>query len=112
MQSELLFCEPDESRVECLGAGEAVPGLRPPPANLDEVMLRLTVRDRRREAVERFAREFAPLTSSGPAGLAGYAGGRPQVRAVFAYWPTLVPRDLVPARHETRTAGVWMKDSG
>ncbi|HET6881694.1 MAG TPA: acyclic terpene utilization AtuA family protein [Pirellulales bacterium] len=97
----------DESHVECLGAGDSLPGLAPPPSGLREVMLRLTVRDRRREAVERFTREFAPLATSGPAGLAGYAAGRPQVRPVFAYWPTLVPKELVSARSEVRTARAW-----
>ncbi|HVA48822.1 MAG TPA: acyclic terpene utilization AtuA family protein [Pirellulales bacterium] len=101
----------DESHVECLGAGEAVPGVPPPPADLREVMLRLTVRDRRREAVERFTREFAPLTTSGPAGLAGYASGRPQVRPVLAYWPALVPKELVSPRHETRSAAEWCQSA-
>ena len=53
------------------------------------------------------SKEFAPLITSGPAGLAGYASGRPQVRPVFAYWPTLVPKELVPARVEVRKAREW-----
>lgn len=99
--------ELDETNVECLGAGDALPGLRPTPDGVREVMLRLSARDARREAVERFTREFAPLATSGPAGLAGYAAGRPQVRPVFAYWPSLIPRALVPARHEVRPASEW-----
>jgi len=95
------------SHVECLGAGEGVPGLALPPVELREVVLRLTVHDPRREAVERFAREFAPLATSGPAGLAGYAGGRPQPRPVFAYWPTLVPKQRVKPRYEVRAATEW-----
>jgi hypothetical protein len=102
----------DEHLVECLGAGDAVPGVQTRPVDLREVMLRLSVRDRRREAVERFAREFAPLTTSGPAGLAGYAGGRPQVRPVFAYWPTLVPKELVRPQCIVRSARDWMSDEG
>ncbi|HEV3005407.1 MAG TPA: acyclic terpene utilization AtuA family protein, partial [Pirellulales bacterium] len=101
--------ELDEHHVECLGAGDGVPGVRPPPTDMPEVMLRLSVRDRRREAVERFAREFAPLTTSGPAGLAGYASGRPQVRPVFAYWPALIPKQMVPSQYEVRTAADWGK---
>src|SRR5262249_6695570 len=56
--------EPAHSNVECLGAGEAVPGvagLPEPP----EVVLRVSVRDPRRSAVERFTKEFAPLVTSG-----------------------------------------------
>lgn len=99
--------ELDAAHVECLGAGESVPGLHAPPVGLREVMLRLTVSDARREAVERFTKELAPLITAGPAGLAGYAAGRPAVRPEFAYWPTFVPRDLVPAKVDVRLAGEW-----
>jgi hypothetical protein len=95
--------------VECLGAGDGVPGLHEPP-ELREVVLRVTVRHPEREAVDRFAKEFAPLITSGPAGLAGYATGRPQVRPAFGYWPTTVPRELVRAELEVRTAREWMKE--
>ena len=94
--------------VECLGSGDAVPG-RPGNADAREVMLRITAYDPRREAVERFTKELAPLVTSGPAGIAGYAAGRPQVRPVFAYWPTLVPKRLVTPVVEVRTAAQWSK---
>ncbi|MCE9605697.1 MAG: DUF1446 domain-containing protein [Planctomycetia bacterium] len=93
--------------VELLGAGDGVPGLGEPPQGLREVVLRMTVHDPRREAVERFTREFAPLATSGPAGLAGYTQARGEVRPVFAYWPTLVPRDQVQSQVEVRTAKEW-----
>jgi hypothetical protein len=98
--------ELDDALVECLGAGQSAPGFLP-PGELREVVLRVSVRDRRREAVERFSKEFAPLITSGPPGLAGYATGRGAVRGVFAYWPTLVPKSLVPARVEVRSAREW-----
>ncbi|HUY87764.1 MAG TPA: acyclic terpene utilization AtuA family protein [Pirellulales bacterium] len=100
-------CEYTRWNVECLGAGEAVPGLHAAPQGLREVMLRISVHEPRREAVERFAKELAPLATSGPAGLAGYASGRPQVRPVFAYWPTLVPKALVSPRVQVQTAAEW-----
>ncbi len=65
----------DASLVECLGAGQSAPGFEP-AGDVREVMLRVSVRDRRREAVERFTKEFAPLICNGPPGLAGYATGR------------------------------------
>jgi hypothetical protein len=82
--------------------------LHPTPEGIREVMLRVTARDLRREAVERFAKEFAPLITSGPPGIAGYASGRPQVRPAFGYWPTLVPRELAVPQVEVRTAREWM----
>jgi hypothetical protein len=96
------------THVECLGAGEAVPGALA-ASDAREIVLRIAVHDPRREAVERFAREIAPLITSGPAGLAGYAAGRPEVRAVFAYWPTRVARDAVQPIVEVKRAGDWAR---
>lgn len=94
------------TNVELLGFGGGVPGawfwrkFQTP----GELVLRVTAHDPRREAVECFARQFAPLITSGPAGLAGYAAGRPQVCPVFAYWPTLVPKSLVTPQVDVRPA--------
>jgi hypothetical protein len=96
----------DDALLECLGAGQSAPGFLP-AGELREVVLRVSVRDRRREAVERFSKEFAPLITSGPPGLAGYATGRGAVRGVFAFWPTLIPKSLVPADVEVRSARQW-----
>lgn len=103
-------CDYARSYVECLGTGDSVPGLHTPPRDLREVLLRVTVHDPRRDAVERFTREFAPLATGGPAGLAGYTAARGTTRPVFAYWPTLVSRDQVRARYEVRTAADWLVD--
>jgi fructose-1,6-bisphosphatase/inositol monophosphatase family enzyme len=97
----------DEMNVECLGIGDGVPG-HAARTGAHEVMLRVAVRDARLAAVERFTKEFAPLITSGPPGLAGYAAPRGLVRPVYAYWPTLVPRELVEAQVQVRRAGDWM----
>jgi hypothetical protein len=93
-----------ESLVECLGCGDIVPGVLRSAGPLFEVILRVTVRDPNRAAVERFCREFAPLVTSGPSGIAGYATGRPSPRPAFGYWPALVPRALVEDAVAVRTA--------
>ena len=59
--------------------------------------MRVSVRDPRRAAVERFTKEFAPLVTSGLPGVTGYTTGRPPVREVFAYWPALVAKTAVTA---------------
>ncbi len=97
----------DQVHVECLGAGDGVPPVSPARRGPPEVMLRIAVRDRRSAAVERFTKEFAPLITSGPPGLAGYAAPRGSVRPVYAYWPTLVPRALVRPQVEVRSAEDW-----
>jgi hypothetical protein len=99
-------CKLARFQAECLGAGDAVPGLNARPV-AEEVLLRLSAADPRREAVERFTRELAPLATAGPAGLAGYAAGRAPLREVFAYWPTLVPRSAVRPNVEVRQARQW-----
>jgi Acyclic terpene utilisation family protein AtuA len=90
----------DRSNVECLGAGACAPGVIAAVKGLTEVVLRVSVHDRRKEVVERFAKEFAPLVTSGPPGVTGYTTGRPRVREVFAYWPALVDKSVVQANVE------------
>ncbi|HEY7308930.1 MAG TPA: acyclic terpene utilization AtuA family protein [Gemmataceae bacterium] len=85
---------PQHRNIECLGAGDCVPGVSA-VVDAPEVVLRVSVRDASRTVVERFARELAPLVTSGPPGVTGYTTGRPPVREVFAYWPALVDKNAV-----------------
>jgi hypothetical protein len=85
----------ERSNIEVLGAGAVVPGVLPARADPPEVVLRVSVHDSRKAAVERFTKEFAPLVTSGTPGVTGYTTGRPPVREVFAYWPALVGKHLV-----------------
>lgn len=66
-----------------------------PDPDIAEVMLRVGVRSRDRDPVERFTREIAPLVLTGPPSVTGFAGGRPQVEEIVAYWPALVARELI-----------------
>jgi hypothetical protein len=85
----------ERSNIECLGAGDCVPGIIPAQEVAPEVVLRLSVHDSNRQAVERFTKEFAPLVTSGLPGTTGYTTGRPSVREVFAYWPALIDKEVV-----------------
>ena len=66
-----------------------------PPPDLPEVQLRVGVRGEDRAAVERFTREVAPLVLTGPPSVTGFAGGRPRVQEIVAYWPALIDRATV-----------------
>ena len=66
-----------------------------PPRDLPEVQLRIAVRSDDRGAVDRFAREIAPLVLTGPPSVTGFAGGRPRVQDIVAYWPALIDRSVV-----------------
>ena len=75
-----------------------------PDPDSAEVQLRIGVRSRHRSAVERFTRELAPLILNGPPSVTGFAGGRPKVEEIVAYWPALVPKAEVRAEVKVVTA--------
>jgi hypothetical protein len=68
--------------------------------NAPEVQLRVGVRSDDRATVERFTREIAPLVLNGPPGVTGFAGGRPKVEEIVAYWPALIDKTVVQTHVE------------
>jgi hypothetical protein len=71
-----------------------------PRGDLPEVQLRVGVRGENRTAVERFTKEIAPLILTGPPAVTGFAGGRPKVEEIVAYWPALIPKQEITPRVE------------
>ena len=88
----------DEVRTEFVGASATHGALAGAPSpDLAEVQLRVGVRGEDRKMVERFTRELAPLVLNGPPSVTGFAGGRPKVEDVVAYWPALIDkREVTP----------------
>ena len=74
--------------------------INPMPEQVNEIVLRLGVRDRDKAAVERFGKELAPLITNGPPGITGFAGGRPRPQNIYAFWPALLNQEWV--KHEVR----------
>jgi hypothetical protein len=68
--------------------------------DVPEVQLRFGVRGPDKQAVERFTREIAPLVLNGPPSVTGFAGGRPKVEEIVAYWPALVDKTVVQTKVE------------
>jgi hypothetical protein len=90
---EDLGLEYEQILTEFVGANATHGKLSgPPAAEAPEVQLRIGVRARERAPVERFTREIAPLVLTGPPSVTGFAGGRPAVEEVVAYWPALIDR--------------------
>jgi len=91
----------EETMTELVGTGVcwggATAGAARVAAEPPEVVLRVGVKDHDSNKVDRFGREIAPLVTSGPPGVTGFAGGRPKPREVVAFWPALIPKDLVRA---------------
>jgi hypothetical protein len=71
-----------------------------PSPDAPEVQLRVGVRGEDRAAVERFTKEIAPLILTGPPSVTGFAGGRPKVEEIVAYWPALIPKTEITPRVE------------
>ncbi|QQS42310.1 MAG: DUF1446 domain-containing protein [Acidobacteriota bacterium] len=71
-----------------------------PSKDIPEVQMRIGVRGDDREAVSRFTKEIAPLILTGPPAVTGFAGGRPKVEEIMAYFPALIPKDLIETKVE------------
>ena len=92
---EAAGCVYEQTDVEYLGASVVHAGIAPEVKEPAEVVLRLSVKDSDKKKVERFGREIAPLVTAGPAGVTGFAGGRPKAAEIVAYWPALIPREEI-----------------
>ena len=91
----------DQVLTEFVGANATHGPLAGTPSpELAEVQLRVGVRSEDRAAVARFTQEIAPLILTGPPGVTGFAGGRPKVEEIVAYWPALIPKPEITPRVE------------
>jgi hypothetical protein len=91
----------DQILTEFVGANATHGPLAGEPSpDLPEVQLRVGVRGDDRKAIERFTKEIAPLILTGPPGVTGFAGGRPKVEEIVAYWPALIPKREITSRVE------------
>ena len=67
-------------------------------SDIPEAQLRIGVRGHNKADVERFTKEIAPLILTGPPGVTGFAGGRPKVEEIMAYFPALIPKSLIDTK--------------
>jgi len=84
-----------ERVAEIVGENACMPGISEASCPAPEVVLRLGMRSRDRRKVARFGMELAPLITSGPPGVTGFAGGRPKPQEIVAYWPALLAKEVV-----------------
>ncbi len=97
---ERLGLKFEQILTEFVGASATHGRLAGDQRNAPEVQLRFGVRGEDRAAVERFTREIAPLVLNGPPSVTGFAGGRPKVEEIVAYWPALVDKTVVQTKVE------------
>jgi hypothetical protein len=85
----------DQILTEFVGTTSTHGALAGDGRDAPEVMFRIGVRGEDRAAVERFTREIVPLVLNGPPSVTGFAGGRPKVEEIVAYWPALLDKRAV-----------------
>ncbi|MBX7218319.1 MAG: DUF1446 domain-containing protein [Blastocatellia bacterium] len=86
----------DEILTEYVGANACHgPLAGEPAADIAEIAMRVGVRSGDKAAVDRFTKELAPLVLTGPPSVTGFAGGRPKVEEIVAYWPALLLKTAV-----------------
>jgi len=90
----------DHVLAELVGHSSTHGPLAGEAGDIPEVQLRFGVRGSDRKAVERFTREIAPLVLNGPPSVTGFAGGRPKVEEIVAYWPALIDKSQVRTKVE------------
>ena len=90
-----LGLEFDRILTEFVGVNATHGPLAAEPRDPPEVQLRVGVRSESKGMVERFTREIAPLVLNGPPSVTGFAGGRPKVEEIVAYWPALIDKSVV-----------------
>ncbi|MFN3345870.1 MAG: acyclic terpene utilization AtuA family protein [Chloroherpetonaceae bacterium] len=82
----------EEIRTEFIGANACHQHLEN-LSHVNEVQMRVGVRDHDKKKVERFGYEIAPLILTGPPSVTGFAGGRPKPSEVVAYFPALMRKE-------------------
>lgn len=80
-----------ETSVELVGAGE-MSGAVDGRATVNEVMLKIAVRHRSKQAVEVFCHEVMPALTAMAPGIAGYFSGRPKPVPVVRLFSFLMPK--------------------
>jgi hypothetical protein len=90
-----LGLEFDKILTEFVGVNATHGPLAGDAGDPPEVQFRVGVRGPDRKQVERFTRELAPLVLNGPPSVTGFAGGRPKVEEIVAYWPALIDKSVV-----------------
>ncbi len=90
-----LNLEFDDIHTEFLGINACHGPLSHKVQEPNEVILQIGVRGSNHAFLERFSREMIPLVLGGPPTVTGFASGRPRPKEVVAFWPALIPKNLV-----------------
>jgi hypothetical protein len=87
---------PEENRfLELFGTNVLYKGIVPSPAQPHEIMMRIGGKGPNAKKLDILGTEIAPLLTSGPPGITGFAGGRARATEIVGYWPALIDKTKV-----------------
>jgi len=87
---------PEENRfLELFGTNVLYKGIVPSPAQPHEIMMRIGAKGPNAKKLDILGTEIAPLLTSGPPGITGFAGGRARATEIVGYWPALIDKTKV-----------------
>ncbi|NKI16131.1 DUF1446 domain-containing protein [Spongiibacter sp. KMU-166] len=87
---------PEEDRfVEIFGTNVCYKGIVKQSEEPAEVLLRVGAKSADKNLLNLLGREVAPLITSGPVGVTGFAAGRPRPTEIVGYWPALIDKTKV-----------------
>ncbi|MFT6551879.1 MAG: hypothetical protein ACJA1I_001926 [Zhongshania marina] len=84
--------------VELFGTNVCYKGIVKQEQEPSEVLLRVGAKSHDKNLLNILARELAPLITSGPVGVTGFAAGRPRPTEIVGYWPALIDKTKVTTR--------------
>ncbi|HEY3699209.1 MAG TPA: acyclic terpene utilization AtuA family protein, partial [Spongiibacteraceae bacterium] len=78
----------EENRfLELFGTNVLYKGIVPTPEQPHEIMMRIGAKGADAKKLNILGTEIAPLITSGPPGVTGFAGGRARATEIVGYWP-------------------------
>jgi len=87
---------PEEDQfLELFGTNVLYKGLVPQNDQPHEIMMRIGAKGSDPKKLNVLGAEIAPLVTSGPPGVTGFAGGRARPTEVIGYWPALIDKKNV-----------------
>jgi Acyclic terpene utilisation family protein AtuA len=81
--------------LELFGTNVLYKGVVPSNEQPFELLMRIGAKSHDKKALAVFAAEIAPLLTSGPPGVTGFAGGRSRPTEIVGYWPALIDKTNV-----------------
>lgn len=90
---------PKEDRfLELFGTNVLYKGIVETPSQPHEIMMRLGAKGQDAAKLNIMSTEIAPVLTSGPPGITGFAAGRVRASEVVGYWPALIGKDKIKTR--------------